>query len=240
MTIAPRIFGLPAMPVRQFISRALISPDTATQFVRDTNPSLSPLTPAHRANLFSTSPLDESALESRYKAVAEAKRRAAVANELELTRPHILRLDLQEWMQAAEARGAVTAAEKQDYILGISALVKAAPLIDDIYKDQIGVNDSIKAAIATEALTDDDRELLKRQRHPWGESDPKNPFAVALPSLPARRSGVVPNGISKAEFGSDISGNAHPFSVLQRDGDGFTSVHYHEHYGDKLGRVNTN
>lgn len=138
----------------------------------------------------------------------EPIRQAKVRAELELT---VVETESTDIIAALKKIPGVTDSEIASYRDGVKKLLEVAPIMHILYQKQIGASpdDRIKAQ------TDDDRELIDRYGHPWCLSDTSDECS-ALPSLPKRTSGVIPDGVSCDKAANTGS----PFEAISKEKDG--------------------
>lgn len=122
----------------------------------------------------------------------------------------------------------VTNEEIASYRDGIKKLMEAAPILKLLYQKQIGAgpDDRIEAATA------DDRELIDRYGHPWCLANTA-PICVAIPSMPKRTSGVVPDEVS-CDKANVVGG---PFEVVVQDGGKLKAAPYAKIWPEEHGKV---
>jgi len=167
--------------------------------------------------------------EAAYRALVEARRREAVALELDQGLPTLVRND---------RRGA-SAAEKA--FLGHMA--KAGELIDDLYLQQMAAA-RFKGELA--GLDAASRTLFARNHGPWcvAPKTEDDPFCSALPSFPPRRWNAYPGeGEHKSELcdalrtdpaGRDLLA---PFTVVRAEGERLAARSLLDIYGEGMKAV---
>lgn len=117
------------------------------------------------------------------------------------------------------------------YRNGIKKLMDVAPVMKLLFQKQVGADPDARI----HAATDDDRELIDRYGHPWCQSDSSDD-CVALPKMPKRTSGVVPDGV-----GCDVAAKTgSPFEAIVRGKSGrLKPVPYAKMWPEELASVAT-
>ena len=161
-----------------------------------------------------------------YLRIVEARRLEAVRRELGQGRPSLIESDFRS---ASDADRAL-----------VSHVARAAQIIEDLYLEQKGASELKGRVPASDAAS---RSLFERNQGPWCEAPQteKDPFCSALGSLPARRSGVYPEGLAQdealcAKLRSQPDGRAllDPFTVVREKDGVFSAVPLNKAYGHKM------
>ncbi len=167
--------------------------------------------------------------EQAYRALVEARRREAVALELDQGRPTLVASDLT----------GLSPAEKEF----VGHIAKAADIIDALYLKQKG------AAELEEKLPDGDvasRAMFHRNHGPWcvAPKTEEDPFCNALPDFPAPRWFAYPpeeehvsglcDKLRAQPNGKDLLA---PFTVVRKKGDGYVALPLTEVYGGEMSAV---
>ncbi|MFT7621746.1 MAG: hypothetical protein ACI9WU_000911 [Myxococcota bacterium] len=165
-------------------------------------------------------------LDALYRSFSEARRREAVASELNQGRATLVSTDFAKL--TTEDRAVM------------KHLAKAAVLIDELYQQQTGA-----LALAAKIPADDapSRAVFRRNQGPGCEAPTTSddPFCNATPTFETARSFAWPVGPTLDKAFCDMIGkqpNARelmdPFHVVRADGDGYKAVPYTEVYGDRM------
>ncbi len=151
--------------------------------------------------------------------MTETRRGEAISAELKMTYREKLTVDFDLWLHT-HTKASKT--EIADYKRGVSDLLEFAGVIKNLYQKQVGFSSAMKS----EKGNENDAEMISRYGHPWCYRD-QSPFCVALPSLPERRNGVYPEGVSCEMADGGMMSLGNPFSTVEYRGDGYlTSVPY--------------
>lgn len=230
---AARLFGLPHMPPADFVRLGQtfgivapkLGPDSA--YANGTRATLEPNdlrgTPTSHLYLVGdkAGQLQFSALfRERYTAMAEGLRRERVARELTRSYREPVTTNLDAWFATVPSTVGLNTREEMHYREGLQNLLALGPIMHALWQAQVGFDENMQKLVLTENLTADDRELIARYGHPWGTAD-QGEWAVALPSLPERTSGVIPGDLTREALGTALTGFANPFSAVVRNKMGF-------------------
>jgi hypothetical protein len=166
-----------------------------------------------------------------YKALVEARRREAVAREVDAGRPTLITSDL----------SALPAEEKAL----LKQLVDAAYTIEELYLYQTGGYKHFKASAK---LDPSSKAILWRNHGPWCEAPTTrgDRFCNAAPTFPPKRSEAYPLDLEQDEaFCKKLGAQPNakelldPFTVIQKDGEKFRALPLHHVWGKKMKLVAT-
>jgi len=167
------------------------------------------------------------AFDALYVRLVDLRRREAVTRELNSGWPIAVVTDLR------------TSPEPDRQL--VRHVMRAAKLIEELYAIQLGT-----AAVGEPPADPPSRELLRRT-HSYkceGPETREDPFCHGLLSFAAQRSDAYPQDVEQdAAFCEQLrqAPNAKalmdPFSVVRRQGEGWTAVPYLDIYGDRMRRV---
>lgn len=176
--------------------------------------------------------------ENMFREVSEAYRQERVKRELSLTIPETIKTNFSEWLSRVPASVGVTAKEIPFYKEGMKALVRVAPIMHELFQNQVGYSDEMQwregPRASEEGFTQDDLELINRYGHPWCFSD-QGPSCVALPTQPERTTGLYPpEGKGECEpFNNGLTAFANPFSAVVYENGAYQSIPYATYYQKK-------